>query len=54
MLFGYIEQNERKITMGELIKRLREANLSMDNTVLFLKNLSMDDQIITRIISGLG
>jgi DNA helicase HerA-like ATPase len=51
-IFGTIEQQGRRIKMAELIKMLKESGISVSNIVLFLKNLSIEDEKITRIISG--
>ena len=51
-IFGLVEQQSRRIKMSDLIKMLKESGISVSNIVLFLKNLSIEDQIITRIISG--
>ena len=31
--------------------QLKEAGISVSNTVLFLKNMGMEDEIITRIMA---
>lgn len=50
-IFDAIEAQQRRIKMSELIKMLKDSGISVSNIVLFLKNLSMEDQLITRIIS---
>jgi DNA helicase HerA-like ATPase len=49
-IFADIEQNGRKITIESLVHLLKEGGISAGNIVLFLKNMGMEDQIITRIM----
>jgi DNA helicase HerA-like ATPase len=46
-----IEQNNRKVGVDVLVRQLREGGISVGNIVLFLKNMGMEDQIITRIMT---
>ena len=50
-VFAEIEQNNRRIRIDTLVHHLKEAGISVSNTVLFLKNMGMEDEIITRIMA---
>jgi hypothetical protein len=49
-IFAQIEQENRKIKIDALVHLLKEGGISVENMVLFLKNLGMEDQIIARIV----
>ncbi len=53
-IFLMMEANSRTIRLLELVRILKKNSISVSNTVAFLKSLSIDDQIITRIISSAG
>ncbi len=48
-IFAVVEQNNRKIGIEVLVRLLKEGGISVGNTVLFLKNMGMEDQVIARI-----
>ncbi len=50
-IFKILDYNQRSIKMLELIKLFKENNIAVENILSFLKSLSMDDAIITRILS---
>jgi hypothetical protein len=53
-IFALMDSQSRKIRLLDFIKILRRSNISVSNTVTFLKSLSIDDQLITRIITSAG
>jgi hypothetical protein len=50
-VFAEIEQNSRKIRIDRFVQMLKEGSISVSNIVLFLKNMGMEDQMITRIVA---
>ncbi len=50
-VFAEIEQNSRKIKVDRFVQMLKEGSISVGNIVLFLKNMGMEDQMITRIVA---
>lgn len=50
-IFKTLDYNQRSIKMIELLRLFRENNIAVENILSFLKSLSMDDAIITRILS---
>lgn len=50
-LFKRIEDQGRRIGMGALVKAMKEGGASVESIVIFLKGLSMEDQMISRIIA---
>ncbi len=48
-IFADIEQNGRRIKIDALVAMMKEGGISVSNIVLFLKNMGMEDQIISRI-----
>ncbi len=53
-IFDYMDKNGRAIKLLEFVRMLKGSGIGISNTVSFLKSLSIDDQLITRIISGAG
>jgi hypothetical protein len=53
-IFSIMEAQNRTIKLLELVRILKKNGISISNTVTFLKSLSIDDQLITRIISTAG
>jgi hypothetical protein len=53
-IFSMMESHNRTIKLLEFIRILKKNGINVSNTVTFLKNLSIDDQLITRIISSAG
>lgn len=53
-IFTLMDQNNRSIRLLDFIKILKGSGISVSNMVTFLKGLSIDDQLITRIISNAG
>ena len=49
-----MDANARSMKLLDLIRMLRKSGITIGNTVTFLKSLSIDDQLITRIISSVG
>jgi hypothetical protein len=49
-IFKEVEDNHRTIKIDVLVRLLKEGGISVGNTVLFLKNMGMEDQIIARIV----
>jgi len=50
-IFKILDYNQRSIKMLELIRLFKENNIAVENILSFLKSLSMDDALITRILS---
>jgi DNA helicase HerA-like ATPase len=50
-IFAEVDQNNRKIRIDVLVRMLKEGGISVENTVLFLKNMGMEDEIIARVVS---
>lgn len=53
-MFEAMDQQGRNIKMQEFLKQLKASGITIANTVAFLKSLSIEDQLITRIISSSG
>jgi DNA helicase HerA-like ATPase len=53
-MFKTMDANGRTVKLLDLIRMLRHSGITIGNTVTFLKSLSIDDQLITRIISSIG
>jgi hypothetical protein len=53
-IFAAMDANNRSIKLLDLIRMLKRSGITIGNTVTFLKSLSIDDQLITRIISSVG
>lgn len=53
-IFTIMDNQERSMKLLDFIRILRRNGISVSNTVTFLKSLSIDDQLITRIISSAG
>lgn len=51
-LFDSIEANGRRIFIADFIKSIKHAGVSSENLVIFMKNFSIDDIMITRILSS--
>ncbi len=51
-VFATMDRQNRTIKLLDFIRILKEGGINVSNMVTFLKNLSIDDQIITRIISS--
>ncbi len=51
-IFADIEKNNRRIKIDTLVHQLREGGISVGNVVLFLKNMGMEDQVITRVMGS--
>ena len=50
-IFADMDNLNRTMRLLEFIRILKRNNIGVSNTVTFLKSLSIDDQLITRIIS---
>jgi Predicted ATPase len=50
-IFNAMDQNERSIKMLDLVNLLRDKNITLENIIAFLKSLSIEDEITSRIIS---
>ena len=53
-IFSTLDQNERAIKMLDLINLFKEKNITSVNIIAFLKSLSIEDEITSRIISKSG
>jgi DNA helicase HerA-like ATPase len=53
-IFTIMDNHNRGIKLLEFVRILKKNGISVSNTVSFLKSLSIEDQIITRIISSAG
>ena len=49
-----MDSQQRGMKMLELIKNLNGMNVSVSNIVSFLKSMSIEDTLITRILSSSG
>ncbi len=52
VMFDSIEANGRRISISDFIKSIKHAGVSSENMVIFMKNFSIDDLMITRILSS--
>lgn len=50
-IFLQLDQNDRSIKMLDLINLLKEKNVTLENIISFLKSLSIEDELTSRIIS---
>lgn len=53
-VFTIMDNQNRSIKLLEFLRMLKRSGISVSNTVTFLKSLSIDDQLITRIIASAG
>lgn len=53
-IFKAMDSQNRRIRLLDFIRILKRSGISVTNTVTFLKGLSIDDQLITRIITASG
>ncbi|HUY70208.1 MAG TPA: ATP-binding protein [Candidatus Baltobacteraceae bacterium] len=53
-IFSMMNSQSRNMKMLDLVKELKKSGISIANIVAFLKSLSIDDPLITRIISSSG
>jgi type IV secretory pathway VirB4 component len=53
-LFATMDSNRRTMKMLELVRSLNSVNVSITNIVSFLKSMSIEDTLITRILSSSG
>ena len=53
-IFAAMDGQSRSIKMLEFVAALKDAGVTIANVVTFLKSLSIDDVLITRIISNAG
>jgi hypothetical protein len=53
-IFSMMDNQNRSIRLLDFIRILKRSGISISNTVTFLKSLSIDDQLITRIIARAG
>ncbi|MGC8647287.1 MAG: ATP-binding protein [Candidatus Micrarchaeia archaeon] len=53
-LFSMMNGQGRTIKMMDFVRELAKGGVSIANMVLFLKSLSLDDMLITRILSSAG
>lgn len=53
-IFGVMETQNRSIKLLDFLRMLKKSGTTVSNTVTFLKGLSIDDQLITRIIASVG
>ncbi|MDE1865517.1 MAG: ATP-binding protein [Candidatus Micrarchaeota archaeon] len=50
-VFSSMEQNGRRMKVDTLVRMLKEGGISVSNIVMFLKNMGVEDQVITRIMA---
>ncbi len=50
-IFKTLDENQRSIKMLDLIRIFKQNNITVQNIMAFLKSLSIEDVIITRILS---
>jgi hypothetical protein len=53
-IFAAMDLQNRSIMLLDFIRMLKKSGITVANTVTFLKSLSIEDQLITRIISSAG
>jgi DNA helicase HerA-like ATPase len=53
-IFKEMDATNRSMMLLEFIRMLKRSGITVSNTVTFLKSLSIEDQLITRIISSVG
>lgn len=53
-IFKTMDEGNRSLKLLDFIRIMKRSGISVSNTVTFLKGLSIDDQLITRIISQVG
>jgi DNA helicase HerA-like ATPase len=51
-IFEKMDMQNRSIKLLDFIRALKRSGITVPNTVTFLKSLSIDDQLITRIIAS--
>jgi hypothetical protein len=53
-IFSKMDTQGRSMKMNDFVGALKDAGVTVANMVSFLKSLSIEDPLITRIISGSG
>jgi len=53
-IFKTLDNQDRRMLLLEFVRMLKKSGISTSNMVMFLKSLSIDDQLITRIITNVG
>jgi hypothetical protein len=53
-MFATMDSRQRSIDMLELVRNLSSTNVSISNIVSFLKSMSIEDTLITRILASSG